>query len=319
MNLKQSTITFVAVGLFIIIINILIIIPSQPQLCGFCHKAEYNTWQKSSHENINCNLCHHRPDLVSFFSQRFDVARMIFAYPLSLLKKKTISADVPNVVCSACHSNDEKTSINKGIRINHKAIIKSAYRCTGCHSTVVHGKAVPNPRFASMDKCTACHIGKSPSSECITCHVENVSQLDRTFKGPWQISHGKNWRKLHGMGDTSGCGTCHADYFCLVCHSVSMPHPDAWMNQHGKEALKSREGCLKCHKEAFCDSCHHIEMPHQSNFLEVHSKQAKKIGKKVCYRCHQEQGCLRCHSQHIHPGLPQEWLKKLREEIDSGR
>jgi len=103
-----------------------------------------------------------------------------------------------------------------------------------------------------------------------------------------------------------------------MCHSVTMPHPDSWLNIHGDEARKSRQGCLKCHQESLCNSCHQIEMPHPATFLEAHPRIVGKSGTKVCYSCHQKQGCDRCHAQHIHPGLPKDALKQLRKGMGNG-
>jgi hypothetical protein len=319
MNLKRSTIIFAAVGILIVIINSISALSSQPAFCGLCHGKEYASWQTSTHKDFTCNFCHRRPDVASFAGQRVDVMRMVLYLPVSWFSHYPTTAQVSNVVCRSCHTDDKKTTENNGIRMNHKAVIKSNYACTECHSTLVHGKAVPNPRFATMDKCAECHVGGSPTGACTTCHTDNVDPLDRTFAGPWKTTHGKNWRKLHGMGNMKSCTLCHSENFCLRCHSVTMPHPDSWINIHGAEALKNRQGCLKCHEESFCKSCHQTDMPHPNNWLEVHPKVAKTITNKMCLSCHMEKGCQRCHSQHIHPGLPRDWLKQLRQGMQNGK
>jgi len=318
MNLKKSTIVFAVVGIVIVIANSISALSSQPSFCGLCHGHEYNAWQKSKHSKLNCNFCHRRPDTISFIGQRLDVVRMVVLSPSVLLNRQPVVAKVPSVACRSCHADTNKTVVNKNIRINHTAIVKANYACTECHSTVVHGKAVPNPRISSMDKCVGCHAAGRPGADCKICHVENVGQIDRTFKGPWQITHSKEWRKLHGMGDVKSCQVCHSSDFCLMCHSVTMPHPDSWLNIHGDEARKSRQGCLKCHQESLCNSCHQIEMPHPATFLEAHPRIVGKSGTKVCYSCHQKQGCDRCHAQHIHPGLPKDALKQLRKGMGNG-
>ncbi len=318
MNIKRSTITFAVIGALVVIANSISALSSQPSFCGICHGKEYIAWQKSDHGKFNCNACHRRPDLASFAAQRIDVFRMVALYPITLVSRQPVTARVSNVACRSCHTDDTKTTTDKNIRMNHKAVDKGNYQCTDCHSTIAHGKAVPNPRFASMDKCVDCHVGKNPGSGCSTCHTKNVDPLDRTFKGPWQITHSQNWRKLHGMGNMKTCRICHSDDFCLRCHSVNMPHPDSWINTHGKVAIKSREGCLKCHQESLCKSCHQIDMPHGPNFLEIHPQEVGRLTTKVCFNCHQKIGCDRCHSQHIHPGIPQNKLKELRKALSNG-
>ncbi|HZD59112.1 MAG TPA: hypothetical protein VE439_01500 [Anaerolineae bacterium] len=315
MKLKRSTVAFLIIGIVIVVANGISALSSQPSFCGICHSKEHASWQASDHWRFNCNLCHRRSDITSFLGQRIDIFRMVLLSPLSLLGERATPSRVPSVVCRSCHTDDKTTTVSNGLRMNHKAIVKRSYECTECHSTVVHGKAVPNPRFATMGKCAECHVGKNPGAKCNTCHIEEVDQLDRTFKGPWKLTHGRDWRNLHGMGNVKSCKICHSDDFCLRCHSVNMPHPEAWMNIHGKEAMRSRDGCMKCHKGSLCQSCHQIAMPHPAGFLEVHPKEAKKRGTQLCYACHQKQGCDRCHSQHIHPGIPQDKLRELRKVI----
>lgn len=282
-----------------------------PLFCGVCHQGEYKTWKSSNHSKVSCNRCHRRQDFFSMLNQRISVLRMTGG--LIANSSKTIRADVLNEVCRKCHKKEEQTVVTGVLKVSHKEIIDEGYECTFCHSKIVHDKFVPAPRITTKDKCLKCHNGLDASSNCDSCHTKDIRWIRVNFKGPWQIAHGKNWRHLHGTGNLESCNLCHQPSFCARCHGVGLPHPDAFMNLHGRIAKTKRKVCLACHKEQLCKNCHKLNLPHQEDFKPKHPRIVEKIGKKKCLKCHMEDGCKRCHTLHKHPGLSYERVKRLRK------
>ena len=79
-----------------------------------------------------------------------------------------------------------------------------------------------------------------------------------------------------------------------------MPHPDAWLYQHGTTAqVKGRESCAQCHDtEKYCITCHQLPMPHPRDFVSSHPRQAERYGTPTCFNCHVLDNCQACHEQH---------------------
>jgi hypothetical protein len=45
------------------------------------------------------------------------------------------------------------------------------------------------------------------------------------------------------------------------------------------------------------------------------SKTVKRDGKTACLRCHSDASCDDCHTRHIHPGIPEDTLRKLQQNL----
>lgn len=300
----------VAFASAIIAFNVIISASYSPSFCAMCHRAQAIALQKSGHSDIRCNTCHQRNSIFDVLAWRARVIGMA-GRQVTFSYKSPVITQVSRDNCERCHENLlTRVVVSKAIKMSHKEV-EDYLKCTQCHNTTAHPGAIANPRPAAMDICSACHNGKRASASCDTCHVEGVDERERV-ETSWRVTHGPQWRKLHGMGNLNTCATCHGTIFCLKCHNVALPHPDFWIKLHADQAKTDAEGCYKCHHKSYCQSCHGIDMPHDDEFFKNHSDIAEKKGKKTCLKCHIERGCERCHATHIHPGLPKERLEKLR-------
>ncbi len=298
----------------IVVFGVWALTPS-PTFCGTCHSREIKAWKASNHKSVPCNLCHTNAGALGSFAQRVKVLQMTNAY-LTGLYDRPISAQVSNKSCDLCHSElERKTVTRNGIRVSHKEIVEAGYDCTECHNQVSHGKSVPTRKTTNMDKCALCHNYTKASAECEICHVQTVKRERAAYLSPWRITHGKNWRQTHGMGNLATCRICHSERYCMRCHDIELPHPDGWENAHGWVAVSRPDNCGTCHRKALCNSCHSMEMPHPGDFLQKHSAIVKKEGQEACAKCHMLVGCDECHRKHIHPGLPQSFLRNLRRDL----
>jgi hypothetical protein len=276
---------------------------SLPAVCSSCHGRQADATGKSQHADMGCYGCHVDNGSWGYLAEKnSEFTRM---YTSALLGRGlTQSARLTSrSACLECHSDVLKgvTSAN-GLSIKHKACAPGP-SCDGCHSTTAHGKTVRWQTSPYMEDCIACHKNKGVSDECETCHTSESAER-RDVKGPWQVTHGANWKKTHGMGDQSSCGTCHPSNFCARCHRVPVPHGADFGRTHGEYAQGNEDACVTCHKSTkdFCEKCHGMQMPHPAGFLKQHSSIAKSTSDARCIRCHVDTDCGLCHGYHAHPG-----------------
>jgi len=304
---------------FVVYINVVSALGALSGFCGLCHASEHRGLSDSGHTGINCNVCHGGSSVFGVLSGRAKLARMIPSQ-LTGLYRRPVSTTVFNNTCLSCHDHINKQVIEtEDIRVSHKEIIEAKYSCGDCHSTVAHGKAAVRQNFAELGKCLTCHNNAGTSGSCDICHIKNgtVEPMAR-IEGSWQISHGENWRKTHGMGNLNTCQACHSKLYCSRCHGIELPHSQAWLTTHGAEIKRSKlveSSCNQCHVGALCKNCHGMDVPHPKSFLPDHSKIVKRDGDKACYNCHLKEACTTCHEYHVHQGIPQEKLKLLRKEV----
>jgi nitrate/TMAO reductase-like tetraheme cytochrome c subunit len=276
------------------------LLSTQPRFCSSCHlmRNDYNAWRDSTHKEADCWSCHRQSNLLGLVTSQFSLFRMITSN-ITQLYEKPVVAQVSDSACLDCHKKiKKKITVRNGIKVSHKELSPEK-RCTECHNTVAHGDVVGYAQFGTMDKCTDCHDSERASSECKTCHVKDV-KITKRRKGPWQVVHGRTWKKSHGMGNLSSCSACHDQTSCSRCH-LEMPHPSNWPYSHGVSAKEESLGeCYNCHLPNFCKDCHRLNMPHNKKFLPNHPRILKEVGKKICMNCHVQHDCDDCHARHIH-------------------
>ena len=296
----------IAVGVLLAFVAIIVAataIGSLPGVCASCHGAQASATEASAHASTSCYDCHLDNGIWGLAAQKnAEFSRM---YPAALLGRDLTnpSRAIGRSACLKCHEKVlDGVTAGDGLSIKHK-VCAPGPTCDECHSTVAHEEAVRWIMNPSMEDCVACHRSQGVSVECETCHTGEPAER-RNIRGPWQVTHGAQWRKTHGMGDQSSCGTCHPADFCARCHGVPVPHTADFGLTHGTYAEKDRKACLTCHKseEAFCDDCHGVSMPHPAGFTRQHTSIAKGESDPGCIRCHVETDCTLCHSYHIHPG-----------------
>lgn len=271
-------------------------------------RDEYTTWQVSAHKNIPCARCHQYPGFLGQGIQRLRLLSMVSA-KITGFYREPISVRVPDSICLSCHVKEAKQTVTvKGIRINHRDIIKSGWTCGACHNSVVHGDAVPIKSIGSMDKCLPCHNEKLGYTECEFCHRETPKRRGRGPATPWRIAHGPNWRRTHAALDIRLCQTCHTELYCSRCHKLSdVPHSENWLAIHGPKAAADKGKCYQCHKKELCAGCHVLPMPHPADWLPKHFGVVKARGEKLCLNCHMRRSCGECHEKHVHPLTIEKW------------
>ena len=276
--------------------------------CGMCHDEAVEGLVLSGHAGVACRECHRGPGLADVIDFRVRLAAMA---PAALGMPYHALQGVPSSRCLSCHERViEELVVSKGIRMSHAAPHRAGYECGECHASLAHGDA-RRPGIA-MDECLRCHAVSALSQDCDTCHVGQVTRESRLRDGSFSRIHGPEWRTAHGSGNLKTCAACHTATRCESCHQVPIPHPDQWLNTHGRAS--NGADCRQCHASSFCSGCHGLEMPHPAGFLAEHSTVTEETGPEACESCHSERACESCHSRHTHPGLTAERVQRLRSK-----
>jgi hypothetical protein len=282
---------------------------SAPAVCAGCHRTYADALAKTAHAKVDCYGCHLPAGLASW--PGFKAREASTMYPTAILGRGVTGpgSRVSSGPCAGCHRRVLAGVIEaKGTRIDHRACALGR-SCDACHGTVAHGKATRWVRQPVMDDCVRCHIAKKATIGCDACHADKSTRA-RLAAGPWQVTHGKNWRATHGMGDITVCRVCHPSSKCVTCHGTPIPHAVDFGRTHGELAKAPEARCEGCHdRAAFCTDCHGLPMPHPASFLPGHSKIAKTRQDKSCLKCHYQDDCDACHTAHTHPGNTKGTLK----------
>jgi hypothetical protein len=304
---RVIVISIAAAALLLVLVSVL---GSSPAACGSCHKPYAQALAETAHMGVACYDCHLDAGLASWTS--FKTSELVVMYPAALIGRgvEGPGARVARDRCANCHAKVLTGILQaKGTRIRHDTCAKDQ-PCDQCHGVVAHGKATRFVRQPVMDDCVRCHLEQKATINCDACHIEKSSR-ERLAAGPWQVTHGKNWRKTHGMGDITVCNVCHPQSKCVSCHGTPIPHAEDFGRTHGASAMSPEQKCDGCHdRTAFCKGCHGIDMPHAAGtFLKEHGKIAKSRTDKACLKCHYQDDCDACHAKHTHPGNTKGTLK----------
>lgn len=267
--------------------------------CASCHsKGAFAVATKGSpHAKVACVACHVGPSATDRLAYGY---RELFGMVLPIAGGDTADlASVPDSRCAKCHGAIARGVVtSNGIRIAHATCAADA-ACTDCHSTTAHGGTAAWVKTYDMDTCLKCHVSKAPTA-CDLCH-EGRTRADRVTSGVFATTHGPDWRKTHGMGDSAACTVCHSSSSCRKCHGPGLPHEAKFLDRHSAVSKSPQAKCSGCHEVSFCDDCHGVQMPHPAPFTRTHAKAAAS-GSAVCGRCHAKSDCTGCHASHVHPG-----------------
>ncbi len=117
----------------------------------------------------------------------------------------------------------------------------------------------------------------------------------------------KENHKDYGAMKISECNDCHK------AQGITPNHDATWLRSHRLLAERGASNCNECHAQAFCLDCHtgggidaqlstrnyrrdYMPRSHRSDFLEIHPLRAK-TSPQSCNRCHDERYCTSCHSR----------------------
>lgn len=233
--------------------------------------------------------------------------------------------------CSSCHTIAPAT-------LTAARSVHADVSCIECHSgTGLWGSVKYLPTLAretvatvtgfdvaggvlSARSCDSCHGDPSANAalapahsgpradDCETCHgdvshpvlvVPGVALAGGRGENP----HPSAYTQTHGreaVDAPSTCIECHEEDFCQACHfRETYPHPDGWIERHGPaQEEQGPESCTLCHEPTFCAGCHGTEIPHAPDWTAQHWRDLQDAPVTPCLTCHVESDCTTCHSRH---------------------
>ncbi len=183
------------------------------------------------------------------------------------------------VTCVECHEGHAP--------LNGEDIIPS---CNKCHEGEPHFE-LPN--------CSSCHnnphtpkiisLEKNITDACLTCHTEQMGQLQQYQSSHTAVACSTCHREKHGLiPDCTNCHSPHSEEMvqkdCLTCHQAHMPLEVTYPNDIASS------NCAGCHDKAY----------------DQLTTNPAKHSKLSCATCHQDKHkmipqCADCHGNTPHP------------------
>lgn len=256
---------------------------SKSSFCIKCHEMlpEYQTWQASTHNRLECVVCHR--DKLNLRALEPKHISTNYLLPLELKKP------IPNSICESCHTQARTITPSGDIIVPHDKHLGAGVSCVDCHAGVVHGRITERQvtidgnferwdtavgrtnmawpyRTVGMSACLECHQERGNPVGCKACHKQIVEPATHQETGWLQAGdHGKS-----AIKDVNECNKCHSNSvslsavpltdqvaayargntLCLNCHLQRPPgHDQTWSSGHGAQAQQDKRGCLICHQE----------------------------------------------------------------------
>jgi NapC/NirT cytochrome c family, N-terminal region len=201
---------------------------STSKFCSSCHymKPFFESWQVSSHKDVECKACHYPPGLRSYFRTKIEGLVMVGRYWTKLYVKSKPWAEIQDESClrPGCHDRrllEGRVAFDK-IVFDHKAHFEDLkrgkkLRCTSCHSQIVQGEHIT----VTPSSCFLCHFknkdAETAGAECAVCHrKDDLLAARERFDHTTVYAQGYRCDKCHirvvsGEGEVprETCDKCH--------------------------------------------------------------------------------------------------------------
>jgi nitrate/TMAO reductase-like tetraheme cytochrome c subunit len=244
-----------------------------PQFCATCHlmKEAFDSWERSRHRDIKCQICHRMTIL--------EQNRLLVSFVVKGKtgpEKQAHGKLAPWKSCRDCHfAEAEQGSVSMRKSYGHaKHVFMENIGCENCHTGELHN-------FEPQEKaCSRCHSDKlvhglgMEGLSCLKCHTYGEKTPKMVSTKRCEECH-KNVRPTGPMAHFA-CFDCHKPHGkiklssgdCLgECHGN-----ESKVGQHGLHMRKTRLECLDCHKahkwvigmaeaRGLCNRCHPFKDP----------------------------------------------------------
>jgi len=270
-----------------------------PSFCGLCHnmKEYVESWERSSHNRVNCLSCHRRPGFLNHLKGKREDLQLALTYVIigKGFKKVHYEVDDGNCLQKGCHKTGDlqREMVYKNVAFSHGRHLGELrrgikLRCTTCHAQLVQGAHLTVHEI----NCFICHYyqaGTKGEEECISCAVGGCTSCHIEPKGDIKV---KGWSFNHRKYIARGVA-------CERCH-INVIRGDGHVPE-GK--------CVQCHKEPEILSTKYTSQfmhknhvtDHKIECADCHSHIRHEIG-PILTVVHSPAVCDKCHSKEIHLG-----------------
>ena len=234
---------------------------SDPEFCSSCHnmKPYYESWETSSHNEVNCIKCHSDPGLVPYLKTKVNGLVEVAIY-LSGNLATNYQSEVSDASClrEGCHSQEklkeETLDFEKGISFEHKTHLDTLkddfrLRCTSCHSQIVQDEHIS----VASSTCFSCHFKKEEPNEgiaeCTLCHSALAEMTEVKFNHEPIVKAGMDCLNCH-KEPVKGEGEVDQEK-CLFCHSEPsrLDRIEETPFLHLKHTSENKVECFQCHRQ----------------------------------------------------------------------
>ena len=265
---------------------------AQNEFCIKCHEVQpyYETWKVSTHENVDCLVCHVQGTRGSPRQVLRQLEHSVWHLVPALRRKVDHPLKTVEVNCTRCHNPRRQVTPSGDLIIPHNRHIAALDgRCVDCHQDVVHagttrkqqgillttadinseghlfGDLKTKDFRPSMGTCMVCHDGKKAPYDCQRCH-KWLSTPENHQPAKWKTEHGATARKNVAE--------------CVYCHAIATGRQ---VSEQEVRGLSLTEGVRF---NDFCMNCHAKRPPsHEPNWSFNHRSPARN----------NREGCLTCH------------------------
>ena len=280
---KRLIILLSLLGVFVIVALGSIEFTSHSNFCASCHymKPFFESWETSSHKDVECSVCHYPPGggIRSKLRKKMEGLVMLGRYWTKLYVKSKPWAEIRDESClrEGCHDKrllEGQQSFNK-VTFDHRIHFEDLKRgkklqCTSCHSQIVQGEHIT----VTESSCFICHFKESEHypqiDDCNHCHTRE------TLVGP--LSPRYNHTLVFDNGFS--CDKCHSN---TIFGDGEVPRENCYKCHGERERLEKYEDTDLMHTEHIfedkieCNQCH----------LEIQHKIVKDIEAIAdCTSCH---------------------------------
>lgn len=258
-------------------------VTSHSRFCASCHymKPFFQSWEESSHKDVECSVCHYPPNggITSKLRKKIEGLVMLGRYWTKLYLKSKPWAEIRDESClkEGCHDKrllEGVVSYNKVI-FDHKVHFEDLKRgknlqCTSCHSQIVQGQHIT----VTESSCFICHFKESEHypgiGDCAHCHRKEELIAEETS------------RYNHSLVFESGfqCDKCHSN---TIIGDGAVPRENCYKCHWETERLEQYENTDLMHDEHIaqdkieCNQCH----------MDIQHKIMKDIATIAdCKTCH---------------------------------
>lgn len=310
---------------------------NNPKFCITCHtpmQESYDTWEVSTHKDVNCHACH----LLSPEEGINYGIHLVRGLPERIPPRPKDKIIVPSAYCMDCHwgekkgetvHNSEKKDITHWVLETGQKVRKVLFKTGPDGENVTSSRFHAIHFFNGQNDCSVCHgkqqlhVFETQPEDCLECH-ENQQEQAHTAKGVELACLDCHTDRTADLNpDRKKCLACHEEGDTARQELLAAATMDVKFDQDSEElfakAAKAHlvenapmEGlaCATCHtphqkEEAKptadnCISCH----PSIKN-VEQHTLHLNFVGGD-CTKCHQphswtmteeqaQKDCAKCH------------------------
>ncbi|MCL1852991.1 MAG: NapC/NirT family cytochrome c [Peptococcaceae bacterium] len=136
---------------------------SQSFFCNTCKVMNgfHDTWEGSSHQDVDCIKCHSQPGLIGLAKAKLNGLNQVVVNLTGAPDPDDITVDENDVHCISCHQDKPRKNTSQ-VRIDkdpHSELHFPEMTCVTCHTGLTHNKEL-NKMRPSRDTCFRCHLNE---------------------------------------------------------------------------------------------------------------------------------------------------------------